>query len=36
MGHLWSLQAPDLFSGTVAAWIGDKPLPKALSHLSSR
>ncbi len=35
MGHLWSLQAPDLFSDTVAAWIGDQPLPKALNHLSS-
>jgi hypothetical protein len=26
-GHLWNLEALDLFSQTVRAWIWDEPLP---------
>lgn len=30
VGHVWSLETPDLFAETVRAWITDSPLP---SHL---
>lgn len=31
--HNWNLTAPDLFTQTVRAWIGDQPLPPALQPL---
>jgi pimeloyl-ACP methyl ester carboxylesterase len=33
LGHVWNLQAPDLFAETVRAWIADSPLPEALKPL---
>lgn len=30
VGHVWNLQAPDLFTETVRNWIEDRPLPDAL------
>jgi pimeloyl-ACP methyl ester carboxylesterase len=30
VGHVWNLEAPDLFTETVRAWITDQPLPKQL------
>jgi pimeloyl-ACP methyl ester carboxylesterase len=30
VGHGWNVEAPDLFSATVRAWIEDSPLPAAL------
>jgi pimeloyl-ACP methyl ester carboxylesterase len=30
VGHLWNLEAPDLFTETVRAWMTDQPLPKEL------
>ena len=30
VGHVWNLQAPDLFTATVRNWIEDRPLPDAL------
>jgi len=30
VGHLWNLEAPDLFTDTVRAWMTDQPLPKEL------
>jgi pimeloyl-ACP methyl ester carboxylesterase len=27
VGHLWNLQAPELFNRTLRAWIEDRPLP---------
>lgn len=30
VGHIWNLEAPDLFNGTVRAWITDQPLPQEL------
>jgi hypothetical protein len=30
VGHMWNLQAPDLFTETVRAWITDQPVPKEL------
>ena len=30
VGHLWNLEAPDLFTETVRAWITDQPLPQKL------
>lgn len=35
-GHVWNLEAPDLFSDTVRAWVADRPLPEGLSPLLSR
>ncbi len=32
-GHVWSLEAPDLFAEMVRAWITDSPLPLGLSVL---
>lgn len=33
VGHLWNLEAPDLFTETVRAWITDQPLPLALVRI---
>jgi hypothetical protein len=33
VGHVWNLQAPDLFTDTVRAWISDQPLPPLLRPL---
>ena len=33
VGHVWSMEQPDLFSDMVRAWISDKPLPPALRPL---
>jgi len=33
VGHVWNLQAADLFSDVVRAWITDKPLPSQLLPL---
>jgi pimeloyl-ACP methyl ester carboxylesterase len=30
LGHFWNLEAPDLFTRTVRAWIRDEPLPPRL------
>jgi pimeloyl-ACP methyl ester carboxylesterase len=30
VGHVWNLEAPDLFTDTVRAWLTDQPLPKEL------
>jgi pimeloyl-ACP methyl ester carboxylesterase len=30
VGHIWNLEAPDLFTETVRAWVTDRPLPKEL------
>jgi pimeloyl-ACP methyl ester carboxylesterase len=30
MGHVWNLQAPDLFADVVRAWVNDAPLPGPL------
>jgi pimeloyl-ACP methyl ester carboxylesterase len=30
VGHIWSLEAADLFAQTVRAWVTDAPLPPAL------
>jgi pimeloyl-ACP methyl ester carboxylesterase len=30
VGHIWNLEAPDLFTETVRAWMRDRPLPKEL------
>jgi hypothetical protein len=34
MGHVWNLQAPDLFADMIRAWISDKPLPDQLASLA--
>jgi pimeloyl-ACP methyl ester carboxylesterase len=33
VNHVWNLQAPDLFTDTVRAWIEDHPLPDVLRPL---
>ncbi len=33
VGHVWNLEAPDLFTDTVRAWITNRPLPKVLVPL---
>lgn len=33
VNHVWNLQAPDLFTETVRAWIEDHPLPDELQPL---
>jgi pimeloyl-ACP methyl ester carboxylesterase len=33
VGHAWNLEAPDLFTRTVRAWITDTPLPQELVAL---
>ena len=30
VGHIWNLEAPDLFTDTICAWMTDQPLPKEL------
>ena len=30
VGHIWNLEAPDLFTQTVRAWTTDQPLPQEL------
>ena len=30
VGHIWNLEAPDLFTKTVRAWMTDQPLPQEL------
>jgi len=30
VGHIWNLEAPDLFTETMRAWITDQPVPKEL------
>jgi len=30
VGHVWNLEAPDLFNETVRAWMTDQPLPQEL------
>ncbi len=30
VGHIWNLEAPDLFTETVRAWMTDQPLPRQL------
>jgi pimeloyl-ACP methyl ester carboxylesterase len=36
VGHLWNLEAPDLFTETVRAWMTNQPLPNALVSLDDR
>jgi pimeloyl-ACP methyl ester carboxylesterase len=36
VGHIWNLEAPDLFTETVRAWLTDQPLPKDLVSLDDR
>jgi hypothetical protein len=33
VGHVWNLQAPDLFTVTVRAWVNDEQLPPSLVML---
>ena len=33
VGHVWNMEAPDLFTDTVRAWITDQPLPQELVAL---
>jgi pimeloyl-ACP methyl ester carboxylesterase len=33
VGHIWNLEAPDLFTDTVRAWMTDQPLPQELVAL---
>ncbi|HNT78871.1 MAG TPA: alpha/beta hydrolase [Anaerolineae bacterium] len=33
LGHVWNLQAPELFAATVRAWVTDNPLPEKLAPL---
>ena len=33
VGHVWNLQAPDLFSRMVWAWVRGEPLPRELKVL---
>ena len=33
VGHFWNLEAPDLFTQTVRAWLEDEPLPPKLMLL---
>jgi pimeloyl-ACP methyl ester carboxylesterase len=36
VGHVWNLQAPDLFIETLRAWIGGRSLPGALRPITTR
>ena len=36
VGHVWNLQAPDLFTETVRCWIEDRPLPETLQSKNNR
>jgi pimeloyl-ACP methyl ester carboxylesterase len=33
-GHVWNLEAPDLFAETVRAWVTDRPLPGEVKALA--
>ena len=33
VGHFWNLEAPDLFTKTLRAWIQNEPLPANLTQL---
>jgi len=33
VGHVWNLEAPDLFNQTIQAWLAEQPLPTALVEL---
>ncbi len=33
VGHVWNLEAPNLFAATVRAWITNAPLPQELMPL---
>jgi pimeloyl-ACP methyl ester carboxylesterase len=33
VGHIWNLEAPDLFTQTVRSWVTDTPLPQACRAL---
>jgi pimeloyl-ACP methyl ester carboxylesterase len=33
VGHFWNLEAPDLFTKTLRAWVRDEPLPPNLAQL---
>jgi len=33
-GHVWNLEAPDLFADTVRAWVADRPIPAQLKPLA--
>lgn len=35
VGHVWNLEAPDLFARVVRAWVGDEALPDELRPLRS-
>jgi pimeloyl-ACP methyl ester carboxylesterase len=35
MGHVWNLQAPELFTEMLRAWLQDQPLPAGLLPLGS-
>jgi len=30
VGHIWNLEAPDLFTETLRSWVTDTPLPQTL------
>ncbi len=32
VGHIWNLEAPDLFTDTMRSWVTDTPLPQASIH----
>jgi pimeloyl-ACP methyl ester carboxylesterase len=36
VGHIWNLEAPELFTETVRAWMTDQPLPKELVSMDDR
>lgn len=36
VGHIWNLEAPDLFTQTVRAWMTDQPLPTQLVSMDDR
>ncbi len=33
VGHIWNLEAPDLFTETVRSWVTDAALPQAFRAL---
>jgi hypothetical protein len=33
VGHIWNLEAPNLFTDLVRFWVTDTPLPQALRAL---
>jgi pimeloyl-ACP methyl ester carboxylesterase len=36
VGHVWNLQAPDLFADTVRAWLTDSPLPEQVGPMQRK